>query len=363
MRRLPLIVLVCAVGGCSSAPSKPTLMANAAKEEITVYQLRALDYEYASHFGQLVAACVEDITARTPDEATRTRAHQWRLWAAPQARSAAFDQDPLAGVAELWVLAAQQHDYFESGAGKNWFGPDDTCVPRVTGFLEREAEALAAKVVQEQILLDMTETIRDWAAKHPIEGELFVRPTARADLAQFFESENQGAFKAVGSLEEVVRDMNDRISILTVQMPVEARWHAEYLIESLFEDQFEKRADSLIAAAGDVTLFLDSFEETLAAQTQTLVDGIDAQRVAVFEAVEEERQMILSAVEEERLSIVTELEYRVDAATEKVETMGKGLIDHFFDRLVNLLIVVGLVTFAGVLLVLFIARQMSRRDD
>lgn len=296
-------------------------------------------------------------------EVTRNRAHQWRLWAAPQARFAAFDQDPLAGAVELWVLAAQQHDYFVDGAGQGWFGSEDPCVPRVTGFLEREAEALAAKVVQEGLLLDVTETVRDWAARHPIEGQLFVRPTARADLAKFFQSESQSAFKAFGSLEEVVRDINDRISILTVQMPVEARWHAEYLIDSLFEDQFEERADSLIAAAGDVTLFLDGFEETLAEQTKTLVDGIDTQRVAVFEAIEEERQMILSAVEEGRLSLVSELEDRIDAATEKVETMGKGLIDHFFDRLINLLIVVGVVTFAGVLLVLFIARQMSRRDD
>lgn len=360
---LTLLFAGAAWTGCSSTPSKPTLMANAAKEEISVYQLRALDYEYASQFGQVVAACVEEITTTTADEEVRRRAHQWRLWAAPQARFAAFDQDPLAGTVELWVLAAQQHDYFVSGAGKDWFGPDEPCVPRITEFLERDAEALAAKVVQDDLLLDMTETVRDWAEEHPIEGQLFVRPTARADLAKFFEDEDHGALKAVGSLEEVVRDINDRISILTVQMPVEARWHAEFLVESLFEDQFEKRADSLIAAAGDITLFLDGFEDTLAKQTQTLVEGIDTQRIAVFDAIEEERQMILSAVEEERLSIVTELEARVDAATTKVEDMGKGLIDHFFDRLINLLIVVGVVTFAGVLLVLFIARQTSRRDD
>ena len=361
--RLGLVGLAVAVVGCQSTPSKPTLMANTAKSDISVYQLRALNYEYASQFGQLVAACVEEITETETDDATRHRAHQWRLWAAPQARFAAFDQDPLAGTIELWVLAAQQRDYFEDESGRDWFGPEHVCVPRVVEFLEREAEALAAEVVRQDRLIDMTATVRDWAAEHPIEGELFVRPTARANLAQFFKAGSQGAFKAVGSLEEVVRDINDRISILTVQMPVEARWQAEYLVESLFEEKLLGRADSLLAATEDIALFFQDFEETLSKQTRALLAGIQDERRAVFAAVEEERQMVLSAVEAAQLDVITELEDRIEAATKKAEEMGKGLIDHFFDRLVRLLIVVGIVTFAGVLLILFIARRMSRRDD
>jgi hypothetical protein len=358
-----LAVTIALAAGCNTTPSKPTLMANTAKDEISVYQLRALDYEYAAQFGQTVAACVESITATTTEDDVRQHARQWRLWAAPQARFAAFDQDPLAGAIELWVLSAQQHDFFRDGAGKDWFTSEHGCVRRTTEHLEREAEVLAAKVVREDRLIGMTETVRSWAAEHPIEGELFVRPTARADLAEFFVVEGQGALKAVGSLEEVVRDINDRISILAVQMPVEVRWQAEYLVESLFEEQVEGRADSILSAVGDISLFLDDFEGTLSKQTETLVAGIEKERIAVFEAVEEERKMILSAVEEERLTLVTAFEDRVDAATAKVEDMGRGLIDHFFDRLVSLLIVVGVVTFAGVLLVLFIARQMSRRED
>ena len=129
--RLVLLTVVLAALGCATTPAKPTLMANTAKDEITVYQLRALDYEYASQFGQLVAACVESITASGIDDATRHHAHQWRLWAAPQARFAAFDQDPVAGVVELWVLAVQQNDFFRDGTGKDWFGPEHECVPRV----------------------------------------------------------------------------------------------------------------------------------------------------------------------------------------------------------------------------------------
>jgi len=349
--------------GCKNASSKPTLMANTAKAEISVYQLRALDYELASLFAQVVAACVEEITAGDIDDTTRHRASQWRLWASPQARFAAFDQDPLAGAVELWVLAAQQHDYFRDGGGKDWFGPEHECVPQVTESLERDAEELAATVIRDDQLINITERVRDWAEAHPIEGALLVRPTARGDLAKFFRVENQGALKAVGSLEEVVRDINDRLSILTVQLPVESRWHAEYLVESLFEEQFKGPASSLLAATGEITAFLGEFEGTLNNQVEALLDGVRLERVVVFDAIEEERQMILSALEQERIGIVADLEQRADAATTRVEEMGKGLIDHFFERLVQVLIAMGVMTFAGVLLVLFIARQMSSHRD
>ena len=52
--------------GCNTAPSKPSLMANMAKDDLTVYQLRAMDYEYASRFAQLVSAAVSDIDAALP---------------------------------------------------------------------------------------------------------------------------------------------------------------------------------------------------------------------------------------------------------------------------------------------------------
>ncbi|MBW2211959.1 MAG: hypothetical protein JRG67_13125, partial [Deltaproteobacteria bacterium] len=86
---------------------------------------------------------------------------------------------------------------------------------------------------------------RAWVDEHPIEGQLFVRPTAGADLAGLVPETKQGGLKAVASLEETFRDLNDRITILTVQMPVEARWQAEYLTNSLFEERVQGPTDSM----------------------------------------------------------------------------------------------------------------------
>ena len=209
-------------------------MANMAKEDLTVRQLRAINYEYASRFAQLVSASVSDIVSRTDDLQVRDRAMRWRMWAMPQARSAAFDQDPFAGLIELWVLARQQHQFFTDANGKDWFGEQQPIAHQTTRHLVEEAEELLGAVMSPNEHARMREAAVRWVENHPIEGELYVRPTARADLAALVPTARQGGLQAVGSMEETLRDLSDRVAILSVQTPVEFRWQAEYLVDALF---------------------------------------------------------------------------------------------------------------------------------
>jgi hypothetical protein len=367
MRRLPY-VLACAVLtvsllGCGGAPPKPALMANMAKDDVTVTQLRAINYEYAAHFAQLVAMCVTDIVEHNDDPQVRDRAYQWRMWASPQARAAAFDQDPFVGLLELWVLAAQQRHYLTEGGGKSYFGDQQGCALDTTKGLEEEAGRIVAAVVKDEQRDDLYEGGREWVEEHPIEGQLFVRPTARADLSRLVPEKEQGGLKAVGSIEETFRDLNDRITILTVQMPVEARWQAEYLTHSLFEERVQEPTDSMLDAMETMTDFLGEFEGTLAAQTTTLLDGFARERVAVFDAVGEERAEILAAVEEERTAVMEKLDDQLLEVTTELDQMGRGLIDHFFVRLIEVLVVVGVASFLTVLLVLAVLRRRKSSDD
>ncbi len=62
--------------GCSTTPSKPSLMANMAQQDVTVAQLRAKDYEYAARFGQLVSTSVLDIVEASDQLAVFDYAYQ-----------------------------------------------------------------------------------------------------------------------------------------------------------------------------------------------------------------------------------------------------------------------------------------------
>ncbi len=354
-----LILGVLCVAGCNTTPSKPSMMANMAREDLTVYQLRAMDYEYALRFAQLVSAAASDIIAGSDDSRIREHALQWRLWAMPQARSAAFDQDPFAGLIELWILARQQHHFFEEGEGKDWFGAQQPRALETTLHLQHVSEELLTEVMSDGQAERMREIGEEWVEEHPIEGRLYVRPTARADLAAFVTQKQHGGLKAVGSMEETVRDLSDRITILSAQAPIEVRWQAEYLVEAIFEERVHGRIDSIVGSLENFTAFLDSFEGTLSAQTQTLLEGIERERMTIFNAVENERAAIVEAVEGERRAVLEGLDSQMSQASTRLEDVGKGLIDHFFARLIQILVVSGIVVFLIVLLVLAVVRRRS----
>jgi MYXO-CTERM domain-containing protein len=358
---LAISMLAISIFGCSTTPDKPSLMANMAKEQISVYQLRAMDYEYARRFAQLVAACAGDIAEASNDPNVREHAYQWRMWAMPQARAAAFDQDPFAGLIELWVLSEQQHHYFDEGGGRGALGDRENCALHTTQQLVHAVEQIASEVVSSDEFERMKGRVATWVDANPIEGKLFVRPTARADLASLVSHEKQGGLKAMGSMEETLRDMGDRMTILTTQAPVEVRWQAEYLVEAMFEDRVHDRIDSMVDSMSEMTGFLDTFEGTLSAQTSALLNGIEHERITVFEAIEGERDAIVAAIGEERDAILNELDTQLATTTAKLDTVGRGLIDHFFIRLIEVLVAMGMFVFLMLLMVLFVLRKRGAR--
>ena len=365
-----LLVVVALVSGCNKQP-KPTLMANMAKKEITVSQLRAIDYEYAARFGHAVAASAHEIVTEAEDADVVEHALRWRMWATPQARAAAFAQDPLTALIELWILASQQHQFFAVGEGKTWFGAQQQHALATTEHLQEKAELLMAQTMSADALRAIQEKKRDWIESHPIEGKLVARPTARADLANLVPPRHGGTFQAAASIQESVGDMNDRITILTEQAPVEARWQAEYLVASLFEERLYHDMDVVVGSLSTMTEFLDTFEETAATQTAAIFEGIRGERIMVFDAIERERAEILAAIALEREVVLGSVDTQlskatadideltrglIDEGTAELKTAGRDLIDHFFVRLLQFLVIVA----AGVLLFRWVTR---RRKD
>lgn len=351
------------LAGCSTTPSKPSLMANMAKQDVTVPQLRAIDYEYAARFGHLVSTTVLDIVEASDRLEVFEYAYQWQMWAASQARGASFDRDPFAGMIELWALAGQQRKHFTDGGGKDAFAGQQAMAVQTSERLEHDIRDIASSVMEPEAFEDLSAKVDAWVDRNPIEGRLFARPTARADLAALVPAEKQGGLKAVGSIEDQFRDLNDRLGILTTQLPSEMRWQVEYLTNSLFEERLADPVDELVVTLENVNGFLDQFESTVDGQVSTLLDAVESERLAVFEAIAEERAMILAAVEEERISVMDELDSQLVTVTGSLNDVGKGLIDHFFVRLIEVLAVVGVATILTVLLVLIVLRKRRGSDD
>jgi hypothetical protein len=140
-------------------------------------------------------------------------------------------------------------------------------------------------------------------------------------------------------------------------MPVEARWQAEYLTHALFEERVREPTDSILDSMKTMIDFLGEVDGILGSQTNALLAGFDKMQIAVFDAVAEERTAILAAIAEERASVMDKLDAQLLSATTELDQVGRGLIDHFFIRLIEVLAVVLLV------IVVLRRRRSSGSDD
>ena len=69
----------------------------------------------------------------------------------------------------------------------------------------------------------------------------------------------------------------------------------------------------------------------------------------------------MAAIGDERDAILSELDSQLATTSAKLDTVGRGLIDHFFIRLIEVLVVIGVVLFLMVLLVLFVVRKREAK--
>ena len=100
-------------------------------------------------------------------------------------------------------------------------------------------------------------------------------------------------------------------------------------------------------------------EGGFSAQINALLAGVEEARLAVFDAVREERTSILTAVTDERAAVMDELDEQMLSATIELDRVGRGLVDHFFLRLVQVLVLVGVFK----ILMTLLRRRRSGSDD
>ena len=110
----------------------------------------------------------------------------------------------------------------------------------------------------------------------------------------------------------------------------------------------------------DVSAFLEDFETTLGHQTTRLLDGIAVERLAVFAAIEDERAQILDALEGGQAAVLDSVDAEVDRALGRVEETGRSLIDHFFERLIGILVAIGIFIFILVAVLIGALRTGAR---
>ena len=341
---IPLACLL--IASCANAP-KPALMAQTKDVDVSVAELRAQDYDFASLFGENVARCADQIMFASSDPEIRDRALLWKIYAVPAARSAAFHHDPLAALYDLWALTVQQRNYFKTGDGADAFGDQQACAIEVSTQLNEDAVQLARSITKSHDVSEVEKRVEKWAKENPVQGELFTRRSTSAVVAAIAPQGSKTGLQAVGSLEELTRDLADRITIMSEDLPNETRWQAEYLVNALFEEHLEEPTELASDFFGRANTTMQDFPALLSGELDEFLEAVRAERADVFDRLSSVSSNFLKTADEQREIVLASLEERENSAFTKLEKAGEDLIDYFFLRALQFLGVIVVLILIG----------------
>lgn len=384
MRTMPIVIiaLLIMITGCSTAPPPRTPGMESVGLDLTTLELRRRVYQYESNFASAVHQAADEIFASNDNRDVREMTIRWKINSVPQMQAAVFQADPLAALADAWGLTAQMDNFFTTGNGKELFGDSQSIAVDTSQELRAEIRTLARHVVGPERISEVEPELREWLADNPIIDISLARRSTDIDAASITAAAwgGGGALQSVGQLEDLVRDLSDRMTIYATQLPELSRSQAElltlkadrYMLDPVWKnvDGIEGSAQSLDAEVRKVREFLDATPNLIASERDAIVAAftreleaalldVDRQRVATLDAISGEREAVFDDVnslhaavvsdfDQARATVTTDVEVIVERQAQAFVVEAEGLIDLVFWRIL-ILLAIGLVGLALVL--------------
>ncbi len=377
MIRVILVVItgvVLLLPGCTSAPQRGKLERKLEADTLSSRQLGLLVGDYANTFADTVKLSADKIERQSSGLSARRAALQWKIRAVPAVYTVASHEEPLFSLADLWVLAIQQRDFFDRDDMEQVFGEGQAIAQAASRLLEERIELIARETLKSPEGFARLETfVRDFAAEHPIVDLSFVRDSLTPFYIKFVSDKSNLRQELAA-----VRGYADTALALALiglnHVPEIARWQAELtLLDAETYPVIERTVDSmdaLGAAAVDLKAVAADLPATIEVQRDALLRDIERQRVdtlrdielmrravfidlalereAVLAGFEQQMQTVLDAVRSERLALTEELPAVAERATEAVLPLTREVIDHAFWRAMQLSALLAAFVFATI---------------
>jgi hypothetical protein len=333
--------------------------------------------------GELEAAA-DQIIAGTTNQTIRRNALLWKIEAVPVVGQTLFHANPFVALGDTWVFLWQMTDYFQNGPGKQAFGESAPIAAAACESLEKQITVVAASFTHSGNVTDIRTFIEKWAADHPVQHSIAGRESV---VGYFTKRRLQDVFSAPEAASDLVVTMDDlsrRMDVYSGQLPEQSRWEAELIAMDLASRYqadnamplVEKAVHSLADADDAIDRAVKPFERTAA--TLEAVPGIlTKERTAAQQDLHEEitrtfqfeQQELKTTLDQltkqltnERVAALLELHQNITeertAFTHDLERLSFNVVDHAFLRSAELTAVIALLTFAGVVILLFLTRRL-----
>jgi hypothetical protein len=353
-------MVLLATPGCVSTQSASPVGESLDSLGISDRGVREANIRGAYRYGLAVEQAADSIIMLATDQTARANAHLWKIYCVPVIRQIYSQSDPVVSAFDGLAFAMQCREYFTTGIGKDRFGAQQQIAVNAVETIERRLVEVNRQYLTTANFDSLIATTSRWATKNPLTNHLFERASFFNEMDVLLARQDYSVGSAVGRIADDVDDLSGRLSLLSAQLPREARWQGEFLINDLVLKERLSSIDTVIVA-------LRSTMATLEKQLQTGGVPVDVAGIrplqstmkAAIEQLSAERAIIMAEIERLRLSTFADGEATANRAV-------TGWLDHAEAIVNRLLWKVGLflaIGFAALTLLLLYVRRRSERQQ
>ena len=297
---------------------------------------------YASNFTEAVAAAADTVFARSQDAAVRLNSIRWKQNATAACMIASLSQVPAAALVNTWVVVKGMDELL---GRENFFGNYGSVARQASEHLLDKYRTLARGLMPPGEYTAMERFVDSVLRAEPLTPDYMVKDYTYA-WYKYTGVPDSLIVRTVGSIAEVIADLNDRVSKYTFNVTNQLEWTRDriglQLSEKLADSVYTARLDSLNHTMGvlkvalrdapraadsltgrimsDLNSLLYRTDRTVNRTVENTIRQIDSQRIGLQKFVAQERSAILG---ESRNLIRQTLS---DASEQVSELIGKVLI-------------------------------------
>lgn len=369
-----LMVILC---GCASGTTSKTALVKSTKSvESSAAELSLINQSLLSLYSAEIETAADKIILESPSAATRRQALVWKVEAIPAMQTSLLKTDPLAAALDVWAFILQMKAYMKQPMVKAGWGDFQPLVVETLNRMETEVKQRLQAAAPSANMGSVERQLSAWAEAHPIQSGVASRESVDAQLLRRTEQSELGTRASIKALGESIGDLTARLDSYNAYLPKQARWQAELLLSDLASNRevsatlsnIADLSNTLAKTSGSMeqlpefasdlhkAVLADFENQRLAGQSflreervqafdslnqeriETLAD-LRRERLAATEDLRKERQIMLAALDSGEQALMRD----VNAAAAKMladsDIQARGLIDHFFLRAFELIVI------------------------
>jgi hypothetical protein len=317
-----------ALSGCLSTRTDSAVAEQFDSLGISLAGIRQANVRAAYSIGLAIEQAADSIIALTDDPTTRTQAILWKIYSIPVIRQIYSQSEPITASVDALAFAMQCEQYFDTGIGRDRFGEHQLIAIKTSAMIQDRL----IKSIQRNLTVANSDTllaaIDGWAREHPLTDHVFSRPSITRELDKLLAQQDQSLGSAIGRIADDVDDLSARLTLISGQLPREARWQGEYLLAHL---SAEERLNALDTTLAILTTSLKSIEGSLNQGRLTIdipgLRSLHADIQAALELLRAERAIILANAERQRRETITALESMLQRSITDASDQVEGIVN------------------------------------